>query len=124
MAGVADVRAGRSDQSVAGRTCWDEPEESLRAGYAALFAEHGIRVDAHDPVQLVLFPEMDEAAEVPEITEACWGILGVSPQAVMCANSRMVAAIWRDATSQSFKLIPKSAEAILWPSGDKAAVST
>ena len=27
---------------------------------------------------------------MPEITEACWGILGKSPDDVMCANSRMV----------------------------------
>ena len=29
-------------------------------------------------------------ADVPEITEACWGILGKSPDSVMCASSRMV----------------------------------
>ncbi len=34
---------------------------------------------------------MDETAEVPEITTACWGILGKSPDEVMCASSRMVA---------------------------------
>ena len=28
--------------------------------------------------------------DVPEITEACWGILGKSPDSVMCATSRMV----------------------------------
>jgi hypothetical protein len=33
---------------------------------------------------------MDETADVPEITEACWGILGKSPDDVMCARSRMV----------------------------------
>ena len=33
---------------------------------------------------------MDAAREVPEITEACWGILGVSPDTVMCASSRVV----------------------------------
>jgi hypothetical protein len=38
----------------------------------------------------VLFPEMDAAVDVPEITEACWGILHVSPDAMMCATSRMV----------------------------------
>ena len=38
----------------------------------------------------VLFPEMDESVEVPEITTACWGILDKSPDAVMCASSRMV----------------------------------
>jgi len=75
---------------VAGRTRWDEPEAALRAGYAALFEAEGIAVDAADPTQLVLFPEMDDRAEVPEITEACWGILGVEPQSIMCANSRMV----------------------------------
>jgi pyruvate-formate lyase-activating enzyme len=75
---------------IAGRTCWGEPEASLRDGYAALFAEHGIRVDARDTEQLVLFPEMDERADVPEITEACWGILGVHPESIMCASSRMV----------------------------------
>ena len=69
---------------------WDEPEDTLRAGYATLFRTYGIAVDAHDPVQLVLFPEMDERADVPEITEACWGILGKQPESVMCASSRMV----------------------------------
>jgi hypothetical protein len=39
---------------------------------------------------LVLFPEMDEALDVPEITTACWDILNVSPGAMMCATSRMV----------------------------------
>ena len=38
----------------------------------------------------MLFPEMDATVDVPEITEACWGILGKSPASVMCASSRMV----------------------------------
>ncbi|MEP2424887.1 MAG: radical SAM protein, partial [Tateyamaria sp.] len=42
------------------------------------------------PGMTVLFPEMDEAVEVPEITTACWSILDVSPDAVMCSSSRMV----------------------------------
>jgi hypothetical protein len=75
---------------VAGRRFTDEPEANLRAGYAALFAEHAIPVDAHDPVRLMLFPEMDPARDVPEITTACWGILHKSPEDVMCASSRMV----------------------------------
>ena len=33
---------------------------------------------------------MDETIDVPEITEACWEILGVDPDNVMCATSRMV----------------------------------
>jgi hypothetical protein len=33
---------------------------------------------------------MDVRADTPEITTACWGILGKSPEGVMCATSRMV----------------------------------
>ena len=76
--------------AVAGRTMWNDDPQSERAGYARLFSEHGIPIDAHDPAALVLFPEMDANADVPEITEACWGILGKSPSDVMCASSRMV----------------------------------
>jgi uncharacterized Fe-S cluster-containing radical SAM superfamily protein len=76
--------------TIAGRTFWRESEAELRAGYARLFREHGIPIDADDHAELVLFPEMDAAADVPEITEACWGILNVSPDAMMCATSRMV----------------------------------
>jgi len=76
--------------AVAGRTFGGESEASLRAGYARLFDELGLALDADDPRDLVLFPEMDAGADVPEITEACWGLLGVSPEAMMCAGSRMV----------------------------------
>ncbi len=76
--------------AVAGRTMWGEDEGAERAGYARLFAEHAIPVDAFDPAALVLFPEMDAGVDVPEITEACWDILGKSPGEVMCATSRMV----------------------------------
>ena len=47
----------------------------MRVGYAALFAHLGLAIDAADPRRLVLFPEMDPARDVPEITERCWGIL-------------------------------------------------
>lgn len=76
--------------AVAGRTGSGEPEEAERAGYAALFAREKIPVDASNRGSLVLFPEMDEKAEVPEITTACWGILHVDPTSLMCATSRMV----------------------------------
>jgi MoaA/NifB/PqqE/SkfB family radical SAM enzyme len=75
---------------VAGRTRWNEDEASLRAGYARLFARLGLAIDAFDPHRLVLFPEMDARIDVPEISEACWGILGKRPDAMMCASSRMV----------------------------------
>jgi uncharacterized radical SAM superfamily Fe-S cluster-containing enzyme len=76
--------------NVAGRTMWNEDIAAERAGYAELFAEHSIIIDANDPAQLVLFPEMDAGADVPEISTSCWELLGKSPAAVMCATSRMV----------------------------------
>jgi uncharacterized Fe-S cluster-containing radical SAM superfamily protein len=72
--------------AIAGRSLAGEGEAEARAGYARLFAREGLRVEAG----LVLFPEMDASADVPEISTACWGILGVAPQAMMCASSRMV----------------------------------
>jgi MoaA/NifB/PqqE/SkfB family radical SAM enzyme len=75
---------------VAGRRFTGEPEDVLRAGYARLFRELDVPVDALDPVRLMLFPEMDPGRDVPEITTACWGILHKSPDDVMCASSRMV----------------------------------
>ncbi len=74
----------------AARACWNEPDAQMRAGFADLFAREGIDIDTADPVRMVIFPEMNEGLDVPEITEACWGILGVSPEAMMCASSRMV----------------------------------
>ena len=75
---------------VASRRLSGEPEEVIRQGFATLFTELDVPIDADDPIALVVFPEMDEASDVPEITEACWGILGKSPESVMCASSRMV----------------------------------
>ncbi len=76
--------------AIAGRTCWGESEADARAGYAGLAAERGWPVNAADPLQLTLFPEMDASADVPEITTACWGLLHKSPRDVMCSSSRMV----------------------------------
>jgi uncharacterized Fe-S cluster-containing radical SAM superfamily protein len=89
--GLGWLVASGFEVRVAGRTCWNEPLEALREGYARLFRAHGIPVDAFDPEGLVLFPEMNAESDVPEITEKCWSILGVDPGDVMCATSRMVA---------------------------------
>jgi MoaA/NifB/PqqE/SkfB family radical SAM enzyme len=78
------------DVHVAGRRFSDESEDQVRAGYARLFAELGVAIDAKNPMTLVLFPEMDATVDVPEITTACWGILKKSPDSVMCASARMV----------------------------------
>ena len=76
--------------AIAGRRLAHEDEASARAAFAALFAAERLEVDAGNPGALVLFPEMEAAADVPEITEACWGILHRSPAEMMCASSRMV----------------------------------
>jgi sulfatase maturation enzyme AslB (radical SAM superfamily) len=72
--------------AIAGRQLPGESMAVAEAGYQRLFAELGLEVAGG----LVLFPPMDETADVPEISEACWGILGQSPGAMMCATSRMV----------------------------------
>ena len=90
LAGMRWLRAAGLRLAVAGRTLWGEDEAAARAGYGALFAAEGFAIDAMNPVQCVLIPEMDESAQVPEITTACWGLLGKSPDSVMCASARMV----------------------------------
>lgn len=75
---------------VAGRTMWGETPEAARQAYQQLFDAWNLDLHAQDPGRLVLFPEMDETCDVPEITTQCWGILNVRPDAMMCATSRMV----------------------------------
>jgi len=76
--------------SVAGRSLWGEVESQARLGYENLFARRAWPIDARDPAALVIFPEMDERVDVPEITVDCWSILGVDPEEMMCATSRMI----------------------------------
>ncbi len=76
--------------TAAGRTQWGEDEPSMRRGFAQLFAEQTININADDPKALVLFPEMDQRSDPPEITTDCWGLLKVNPDQMMCASSRMV----------------------------------
>lgn len=90
LAGMEWLRDAGIRMTVAGRSLWGGTEAEMRAGFAALYARHRFAIDAFDPAQTVLFPEMDETADVPEITTACWDILGKSPASVMCASSRMV----------------------------------
>jgi uncharacterized Fe-S cluster-containing radical SAM superfamily protein len=75
---------------IAGRLKWGESETAMRVGYAGLFTDLGLATDAANPAELILFPEMDAEADVPEITTACWDILGQNPDDMMCATSRMV----------------------------------
>ena len=90
LAGLRWLAAHGFRLSIAARTRWDEEVAAIRAGFEALFGREGIPVDAQDPGQLVLFPEMDASLDVPEITVDCWQAVGTSPADMMCARSRMV----------------------------------
>ena len=76
--------------AIAGRTCWDETDNASRDGYRDLISRHNWPINPDDHQRLMLLPEMDGKHDVPEITTACWDILGKCPSDQMCANSRMV----------------------------------
>lgn len=72
--------------AIAGRRLPGESLDEARSGYAALCRREGLVAEAG----LVLFPAMDSAADIPEISTGCWDILKVAPSAMMCASSRMI----------------------------------
>ena len=90
LQGMRWLRDAGIQMTVAGRTVWGESDAASRKGYADLYATENFDIDATHPGQTVLFPEMDDTVDVPEITTACWGILNKSPDEVMCSSSRMV----------------------------------
>jgi Predicted Fe-S oxidoreductases len=90
LAGMDWLRDNGFAMTVAARSLWHETEAETRAGFAALYTERGYEIDANHPAKTVIFPEMDMSVEVPEITTACWGILGKNPSDIMCAAQRMV----------------------------------
>ncbi len=88
--GMRWLRDAGIQMAVAGRTVWGETDAASREGYAELYRREHFKIDAQNPGQTVLFPEMDGRDDVPEITTACWDILNKSPKDVMCSSSRMV----------------------------------
>jgi len=90
MEGLQWLAAHGVTVEVASRYLSGDSANDLRAGFADILRAHGVAIDTADPRQLVLFPEMSADAYPPEITPACWGILNVSPDSVMCSNARMV----------------------------------
>ena len=89
-AGLSRLAANNIPLALAGRKALHEDEAAARDGYRALIASLGLALDAADPKQLVLFPEMIARDDPPEITTACWGILNKTPDSIMCASQRMV----------------------------------
>jgi len=90
LKGMAWLTEQEFTLNIAGRSMFSESESNARDGYAALIKAQGWNIDAHNPMTTILFPEMDEDIDVPEITVACWGILNVHPDNMMCSSSRMV----------------------------------
>lgn len=76
--------------SIAGRSLWDECSDDVTNKFQNLFDDQGWALSASNPNHLMIFPEMDEQADKPEITEKCWDILSLSPKDLMCSTSRMV----------------------------------
>jgi len=90
LAGLSWLAENGFSTAIAGRMCWDEDDATARAGYGQLIANNGWSIAPEDHSRLVLLPEMDGLHDVPEITTACWSILGKRPVDMMCATSRMV----------------------------------
>ena len=88
--GLKWLRDNKYIINVAGRSLSQESDDECREGYKTLFEDLDLQVDAHNPSELVIFPEMDITVDVPEITTSCWEILSVRPETQMCASSRMV----------------------------------
>ena len=88
--GMAWLTENKFTLNIAGRSMFSESEDDARQGYAALIKAQNWDIDAFNPMTTILFPEMDETVDVPEITVACWGILDIHPDSMMCATSRMV----------------------------------
>ncbi len=66
-----------------------EQVPAIREAYKALIEQWGWKINPDNPLELMLFPEMGDQ-DVPEITTACWQVLGVNPKDMMCASSRMI----------------------------------
>lgn len=90
IAGLKWLTENGFNTTLAGRTMWGEDQSAERAGYARVLSESNITRVSTDPEALVLFPEMEAARDVPEITTACWDLLHKSPGDVMCSSSRMI----------------------------------
>lgn len=90
LEGIAWLNENGFRLAIAGRVSLYETEEQGREAYRSLIEENGWSVDTDDGKRLVLFPEMTDTDDTPEITTACWDILNKSPNDMMCAHSRMV----------------------------------
>ena len=72
---------------VASRRLSGESEAAIRGGFAGLFAELGVAIDAGDPVALMIFPEMDTTADFRRSPKRA-GASSANRRRVSCARPR------------------------------------
>jgi sulfatase maturation enzyme AslB (radical SAM superfamily) len=80
------------DLSIAGRSLQNETLSDAINSYQNLMIKWGINLnlDSGDSEKLIIFPELKQNEDVPEISMGCWEILNKRPQDQMCASQRMV----------------------------------
>jgi sulfatase maturation enzyme AslB (radical SAM superfamily) len=76
--------------SIAGRSLKKEPSDLALQGYQDLLTSKAINLKLYLGENIVIFPEMDQNKDVPEITVGCWDILNINPSDQMCSSERMI----------------------------------
>ena len=90
MEGLKWLNQNNFNYALATRLLWEEQEDQLRDNFNLFIDKYNLKLDAKSKEQLVTFAEMDEKVDTPEITTACWNLLGKNPDDIMCSSSRMV----------------------------------
>ena len=90
MKGLLWLNSNNFNYALATRLLWGEEEDELRNNFNQFIDKYNLNLDAKSKQQLVTFVEMDKKVDTPEITTACWNILGKNPDDIMCSKSRMV----------------------------------
>ena len=88
--GLKWLNQNNFNYTLATRLLWGEQEDQLRDNFNLFIDKYNLKLDAKSKEQLVTFAEMDEKVDTPEITTACWNLLGKNPDDIMCSSSRMV----------------------------------
>ena len=88
--GLLWLNSNNFNYALATRLLWGEEEDQLRNNFNQFIDKYHLKLDAKSKQQLVTFVEMDKKVDTPEITTACWNILGKDPDNIMCSWSRMV----------------------------------
>ena len=88
--GLLWLNSNNFNYDLATRLLWGDEEDQLRSNFNQFIDKYNLKLDAKSKQQLVTFVEMDKKVDTPEITTACWNILGKDPDDIMCSWSRMV----------------------------------